>query len=109
MMTCYEVEMSDKLVQRQMEGLVNRFYKILPLRESCEPTLKQYQRSLLREMLGFQELIVVLKYDDRYVSLLSILQYMISHEPDVDVTRSEVFRAINIIKNLQKKYCREAR
>lgn len=108
MMTCYDIELSNELVYKQIKDLVNRFYKILPIKESGEPTLKQYQSSLLREMLGFQSLIVALKYDDRYMSLLSILQYMIEFDPDVNLVRSDVFKAINILKSLQKKYCHEA-
>lgn len=108
MMTCYDIELSNELVYEQIKDLVNRFYKILPIKESGAPTLKQYQSSLLREMLGFQSLIVALKYDDRYMSLLSILQYMIEFDPDVDLVRSDVFKAINILKSLQKKYCHEA-
>lgn len=107
MTTCYDTELSNELVCKQIKDLINRFYKILPIKESGEPTLKQYQSSLLREMLGFQSLIVALKYDDRYMSLLSILQYMIEFDPDVDLVRSDVFKAINILKSLQKKYCFE--
>lgn len=108
MMTCYDIELSDELVSRQIKNLVNRFYKILPIKESGEPTLKQYQSGLLREMVGFKELIVAFKYDDRYLSLLSILQYMIDNDPDVETVKSDVFKAINILKSLQKKYCCKA-
>ena len=108
MMTSHNIELSDELVARQIKDLVNRFYKILPIKESGEATLKQYQLSLLREMLGCQSLIVAFGYDDRYLSLLSILQYMIDYDPDVNAVRSDVFRAINILKSLQKKYCPEA-
>lgn len=107
MMTKHNIELSDELISRQIYDLVNRFYKILPIKESGEPTLKQYQESLLREMLGCQSLIVAFHQDDRYISLLSILQYMIDHDPDVSIVRSDVFRAIGILKNLQKKYCKD--
>lgn len=104
MMTCYNVEIDRTVLIRYISGLINRFYKILPLREEGEPTLRQYQESLLREMLGCQSLVVAMKDDDRYMSLLAILQYMIDHEPDVPKTKAEVFRAINILRQLQRKY-----
>lgn len=104
MMTTYNIEVSDELFCRQMNDLVNRFYKILPIKENGEATLTQYQQSLLREMLGLQGLITALQYDDRYMSLLSILQYMIDHDPEVSVVRSDVFKAINILKSLKAKY-----
>lgn len=108
MMTSHNVELSNELVSRYTKDLVNRFYKILPIKESGELTLKQYQCSLLREMLGCQGLITAFRHDDRYLSLLSMLQYMIDNDPDVDTIRSDVFKAINILKNLQKKYCNES-
>lgn len=89
---------------RYMGGLVNRFFKILPIKEEGEPTLKQYMQSLQREMLGCQSLIIMLKDDDRYMSLLSILQYLIDNDTTIKTTKMEVFRAINILRQLQKKY-----
>lgn len=108
MMTSQNIELSNELIHRYIHELVNRFYKILPIKESGETTLLQYQKSLLREMLGCQNLIVAFQYDDRYLSLLSILQYMIDYDPDVDSVRSDVFRAIGILKRLQGKYCLDA-
>ena len=93
-----------ELVYNQLGGLVNRFYKILPLKENGSPTLCQYEQGLLREMLGFGELMGALCYDDRYATLLSVLQYMIRYDPEVDTVRTEVFRSIGLLKDLQKKY-----
>lgn len=104
MMTCQDIELDQSIVVRYMGGLVNRFFKILPIKEEGEPTLMQYMQSLQREMLGCKNLIVLLKDDDRYLSLLSILQYLIDHDTDVKTTKTEVFRAINILRQLQKKY-----
>lgn len=109
MMTSHNIELSDELISKQLRGMVNRYYKILPIKESGEATLGQYQRSLLREMLGMKELITALQNDDRYLSLLSILQYMIDYDPDISTLRSDVFRAISILNHLREKYCPEAR
>lgn len=105
MKTMYDTELSDALVGKYLTDLVNRFYKILPIRENEEKTIEQYLESLLREMLGFKSLIIALQYDDRYITLLSILQYFIDEKPDVSKVKSDVFKAINILKKLQKKYC----
>lgn len=104
MMTSQGIELDQGTVVRYMGGLVNRFFKILPIKEEGEPTLKQYMQSLQREMLGCQSLIIMLKDDDRYMSLLSILQYLIDHDTNIKTTKMEVFRAINILRQLQKKY-----
>ena len=105
MMTIYNVEMSREVMKKRVNELINQFYKILPLRENESATLSQYTGSLLREMLGMKQLFVEWHDDSQYASLLGILQY-ISDNPtcDVSVVKSDVFKAINIIKRLQKKY-----
>lgn len=105
MMTIYNTEISDRMVSNYVNALVNRFYKILPIKESGEDTLKRYLESLQREMIGLHDLMGFLHDDDRYLTLLAIVQYFINNDTDVSTVRTEVFRAINILKKLQKKYC----
>ena len=104
MMTRYNIEVNDEMFARKLHGFVNQFYKILPIKESGEPTLVQYMKSLQREMLGCQALMTALENDAQYLSLLSILQYMIDHECDVATVKSDVFRAINILKRMQARF-----
>ncbi len=87
-----------------LHSLVGRFYKILPLCEDHSVTLDKYMNSLLREMLGCEQLAESLKGDDRYVSLLSILRSLITDHDNLGVVKADVFRAINIITQLEKKY-----
>lgn len=87
-----------------MEWLVNQFYKILPIRESNDKTLNKYLCSLQRKMLGCKSLITALNNDEYYLCLLSVLQYMIDNDCNVDIVKRDVFESINIIKKLQKKY-----
>ena len=105
MMTIYNSEISDRMVSNYMNALVNRFYKILPIKESGEDTLTRYLESLQREMIGLRDLITFIKDDDRYLTLLAMAQYFIDHDADVATVRTDVFRAISILKKLQKKYC----
>lgn len=105
MMTAYGVEISREVISKRVDELINQFFKILPLRESGSSTLSQYTGSLLREMLGMQELIVEWQHDGQYASLLGILQHLVKNpDCEVAVVKSDVFKAINIIKRLQKKY-----
>lgn len=107
MKTKYNIDVNDQMFGKKLAGLVNQFYKILPIKESGEPSLGQYMKSLQREMLGCKQLITALENDAQYLTLLSILEYMIDNECDVAVVKSEVFRAIGIIKRLQKQYANE--
>ena len=105
MMTIHHAEISREMVYGRIDDLISQFFKILPLRENASETLPQYISSLLREMLGLQSLMMELHDDGMYLSLLGILQYMLDHpDSDVSVVRSDVFKAIDIIKKLQKKY-----
>ncbi len=108
MKTCYGIDVSDRLYYNRLGNLVNQFYKMLPLKEGGEPTLDKYMRALQREMLGCQGLIERLGDDPQYLSLLSILQYMIDHDCDVKTVRSDVFKAIGILKRMQQKLSTDA-
>lgn len=104
MMTTKGIELPNQAVQKYFKALVGQFYKILPIKESGEPSLGKYMDSLQREMIGCHSLIEALNYDELYISLLGVLQYLIENDCDVDTVRSEVFKAISICKKLQRKY-----
>lgn len=104
MKTRQGIDISKTMVMRRLNGMINQFYKILPIKESGEDTLQAYMLSLQREMLGCQSLVTALGNDPQYLTLLSILQYMIEHDCDVPTVRTEVFKSINILKRMQEKY-----
>lgn len=97
-----------KLLKNYFKKLVNSFFKILPMRENQETSLDKYLRSLQRELIGCQSLIVAIHEDSLYLTLLSILQYMIDH-PDCSMkeVRRDVFRAISICNQLEATYFEE--
>ena len=102
-------ELHSDLIDRQciagyLRSLVGRFFKILPMCEDHSSTLDKYMNSLLREMLGCELLADSLRDDDRYVSLLSILRSLIAEHENLDVVKTDVFHAINIITQLEQKY-----
>ena len=105
MITKYGTEISRKMTVSRVDELINQFYKILPMKENGSTTLTQYISSLLREMLGMKELMLEWHEDGWYVSLCGILQHLLDNPGcGTDVVRSDVFKAINMIKLLQKKY-----
>jgi hypothetical protein len=90
-------------------GLVNNFFKILPMWENNEETLPVYLQSLQVELLGLQELISSFKDSSAetakpgsdYVALLAILQRFID-ESDMrpEHVRREVFKAISLCNRI---------
>ena len=96
---------SQDLVGDYFRTLVNRFFKILPIRESGEKSLTTYIRSLQIELIGCGSFIEPLETDASYLTLLSILQFL-HDNPDVAVVdvKREVFRAIGVCNRLANKY-----
>lgn len=92
-------------LKNYFKSMVNRFFKILPLKENGDATLPVYIESFQGELLGCKELVNALQADSQFVSLLAILQYL-ADTPELSTTslRREVFRAISICNKLSAKY-----
>lgn len=85
--------------------LINLFFKILPMWEDGESSLVTYMQSMQAELLGFKMLIKAINHDSSYLTLISILQYLIDHpETEKRVVKREVFRAITICDKLKARY-----
>lgn len=75
------------------------------MREENEPSLVVYMESLQMELLGCKSLVAELKNDPAYLSLLSVLQYLIDNPTySTHKVKREVFRAISICNKLKAKY-----
>lgn len=100
-----EIIIPENLIDRYFSSLVNKFFKILPLKESDDSGLVVYIRSLQREITGCHDLLTVCEYDSAIMSLLCILQYHIDHSDcDVQDVRRDVFKAISICNRLKDSY-----
>ena len=100
-----DARVSQDLLAEYFRALVNRFFKILPIRESEDKSLTTYIRSLQIELTGCGSFVERLDRDPQYLSLLSVLQYLQDNPscPIRDVRR-EVFNAISICNKLRDKY-----
>lgn len=97
-----------RLLRNYFRYLVNRFFKILPMKENGEDTLCVYLDSFKAELIGFEGLLQEMQRTPEFITLLSILQYFIDN-PDCDVqtVKREVFRAIGICGNISRKFSKE--
>ncbi len=95
-------ELNEQMVEKYLnQVLINKFFKILPMREDNVETLDTYMCSLLLELKGNRSLITKLDHDPNYLTLLSTLQYFITYpDEDVKVYKREVFKCINLIKKI---------
>lgn len=101
--------MDSTVLSNYFRALINLFFKILPLWEDGESSLAVYMRSLQAELLGCNEFVEAIHNDALFLSLLSILQYLID-TPDCpkSVVKREVFRSISICNKLRSRYVDDA-
>lgn len=103
--TIYGRPIDSNLLHSYFSNLVNQFFKILPMRENEEDSLITYMQSLQMELFGCKSLIPELGENSFYLTLMSILQYLIdTPDSDVSVVKREVFRAISICHKLKSAY-----
>lgn len=99
------VPMDAAILSNYLSAMINNFFKILPIKESGEQSLDTYMQSLQAELLGCKELVEAIHNDSLFLTLLSILQYLIDNpECEVAVVKREVFHAISICNKLKSKY-----
>lgn len=99
------VPMDADMLNDYFRALVNRFFKILPMKEADEDTLGVYMESLQSELLGCKELITGIHNDGRFLSLVAILEFLIDNPTcSLKAVRREVFRAISICNQLKAIY-----
>lgn len=104
-MTVTGDKINSYLISEYFSNLVNQFFKILPMREKNEETLPVYLESLQMELIGFQHLVPYISESSMYVSLLSILQYLIDNtDIGVSSVRREVFRSISICNKIKSSF-----
>lgn len=103
MTTKYETVLPEEMVANSLGDLINKIYKILPLKETEEGSIAVYIPSLMREVLGMNEVINALHDDGRFISIISILENLANNDVDVAATKSDVFKAINIVKAVQRR------
>lgn len=84
--------------------LINKTYKILPLKEENSETLKTYLESFLKELIGNKELVPFLVDEPKFITMLNTMQYLASEEYSVAECRKEVFKCIGILKDINEKY-----
>ena len=105
MKTVYDVVIDDAAVSGYFASLINRIFKILPIREREEATLVSYLDSLAIELLGCESLLPVLSNDGEFISVLATVRYL-RDNPDLSVqtVKREVFRTISSCKKIEARY-----
>lgn len=98
--------MNNKKLALYLNSIVNSVFKILPLYEEQNVGVETYVESLIFELDGLQEVIAI-EHSYEYISLLSTLasvkKEVAKESSKKSVIKREVFKCINIIKNMVGK------
>lgn len=81
--------------------LIGKTFKILPMKEEGNKTLKLYLESFQRELIGNQQLFTYLIDEPRFISVLSSIQFLINENYSTDICRKEVFKCIHILEDIK--------
>lgn len=89
-----------------LNSLVNNVFKILPLYEEQNVGITKYVDSLLFELYGLED-VVMIKHSYEYYSILATLKSVNKEieKPDSSkpIIKREIFKCINVIKNMVGK------
>ena len=105
------ISMDCKLIENYFNSLVGMYFKILPLYEKGEKSLRVYMENFRDELEGCGNVIEGINNDPMFMTLISSLQAMIDGIDEEDFTsakfRQKVFSAISICKKLAARYGEE--
>ena len=97
--------LTAEFIPNYFDYLISQFYKILPMTEEKDETLAVYLDSFKNELIGFSSVARIIEYDARFVSIVSVVQFIIDNpEAEHKVIKREIFKAINICQKLASKY-----
>ena len=96
-------KLPDKALQSYLQNLINKVYKILPMKEEQCATLSSYLFSLRNEMIGCYKLWDILKDKPQFLTVISVVEYLATEKYDVSECRREVFKAIGLIESIVKE------
>lgn len=101
-----KIEITSLIFSNYTLLLIDRIYKILPLFEEKNEGLFRYIQSLIYELDGLFHVIVSLKSNAEYLSLVATLEALsddlIVFSSEKDIVKREVFRCIDIVKRIEK-------
>lgn len=86
-----------------LKALVNKVYKILPMKEENNNTLRYYLSGLSCELAGFYQLHLELVDEPRFLSVISIVKHLETGDYDAALCKREVFKAIRLVQDIAEE------
>lgn len=92
----------DAMLPIYLESLVNKVFKILPMREENSPTLKDYITSLLYELTGMSSVFYNFQASNEYLTLVFDIESL-AYIDNMQHFRSKVFESISLVKKMNER------
>lgn len=92
-------DIPNEMIVNYKQRLIDKVFKILPMKEEGWDTWNLYIETLLYEFIGNQKLIKSLNNDPIFLSVISILNSLIDEE-HLPTVKRKVFSCIDLIEKL---------
>ena len=97
-----DVRVPLRALDGYLQNLIDKVFKILPMKEEQCGTLPSYLRSLESELVGCYKLWDELADEPQFLALINVVNYLTVEEYDVAVCKREVFKAIHLVESVKK-------
>lgn len=94
---------NDEILTTYLESSIGKIYKIIPLNEEYNNTIKTYIKSLKIELSGALSNFARLRFDGNFMGIINTLEYMIKNDFDNETCKREIFKCIKTIELIIKK------
>ena len=95
-------DISDVLTYNYLSRLIDKLFKIIPLKETHSNTVGTYIEDLLFELTGNNSVVEDSAYNPKILDIISIIESIKIQEMTHDEYRRLVFKCINTVEQLQE-------
>ena len=95
--------MKNEITNLYLNTMIGAIYKILPMYDNEDLTLRDHLDSLYVQLVGASEFYEELKFNQRFYSIINIIQYFRTNEFDKKTCKREVLKCTNILDKLSKQ------
>ena len=95
--------MKNETTNLYLKTMIGSIYKILPMYDNVDTTHHDHLDSLYVQLVGASEFYEELKYNQRFYSIINIIQYFRTNEFDKRTCKREVLKCTNILDKLSKQ------
>lgn len=88
------------MIQKYINSLYGKTYKILPIYEEKPEDIKIYAHGLAVEMLGATSTFPALQEEKYYIDIINIINFFANNDCDHFTCRKQIFRCRDLLNKL---------